>query len=171
MKSSTLAIGSLIAVAIAAILCNAARESKLWRLLFPPHDLFDIVLQDGIDISSPAQFSVGHFTLKYNGPYICGLLLDKFSSSSYQNNIDLKLRLKIEFFHGADLIAFKSTSNTYTPFLGLRGNGLSLVDFNAPHDVPLNSQIFCKVSVISPDIELSTVYGPVTFYIQKMSEK
>jgi len=152
-----------------------AKKTSLWRFIFPPKDLFDLVVKKEIDVTTTKTVEIGMFKLKYDGPYAVGVMLDGFSSDDYftkpQNKYDLKLKIRIDVYEGGQLRCSRLTTSEYTPFLGRRGNGFWLTDFYAPADVPIRKDLTCKITVLSPDEVLSEKFGPVSVYIQKASEK
>ena len=149
--------------------------SQMKRMLFPPEDLFELVTQMEID---PATVGDNHETqlrIKYDGPYNFGIMMEKYESSIPDafrtKQYALTTRLQIELLEGTNLLHSVKTTDDYSPFIGLRGNGLMLGTFETPDDVPNKKNITCKVSVLSSDEVLPKQYGTVTFYIQKASEK
>lgn len=137
----------------------------------PPRDLFDLIVNDEIDTSKRGMAPTTKFRLKYIGPYAVGLLLDRFPPNLYHNKYDLILRLKFDFYKGNIFLFSKETSNEYSPFIGLRGNGFTLFHFNTPEDIPVDEDIICKVNVLQADEYLNHQYGPIKIYIQKRSEE
>jgi len=144
---------------------------SLWRRLFPPKDLFELVVKETIDVASTGVASIVTFKIKYDGPYVAGILLEQFSRNSILQKSGFKLRIKCDIYANGNLCFSRVTTENYTSFLGLRGNGLWLMEFQVPEEVPLKEQVTCKITIFTADEALQEKYGPIAFYIQKRSDK
>ncbi len=165
----------LIAVTLLRIPISKGKILKQARLLVqlfcPPKDLFDLVVDKEIDVinlNNPRSFK---FKIKYIGPYTGGILLEKFSDDLYREKYELQLRIKLDFYNDNKLLISKETSNNYSPFYGRRGDGLMLFEFKSPEDIPIDTEITCKSTILATDEYLSQQYGSMRLYIQKESEE
>jgi hypothetical protein len=148
------------------------KQAKLWVHLFcPPKDLFDLVVDEEIDVTNLNNLQLFKFKLKYIGPYAGGILLEKFSDNLYRNRYELQLRIKLDFYKDNKLLISKKIGNNYSPFYGRKGNGLMLFEFKSPGDIPIDTEITCKSTILVTDEYLSKQYGPMRLYIQKESEE
>ena len=144
------------------------------RMLFQPEDLYELIVKTEIDITKITGSTSSKFQIKYDGPYSFGILLKNISTDDYnkKESKPIDLRLKLEFYESNQLIfTTKSNVSAFSPFLGLRGNGIQLGTFETPTHIPLMKEIKCKATVLAPDETLQKQYGSVWFYIQKQSEK
>ena len=165
-------------IMLCSVLPSLAKDrgffSNMRYILFPPDDLFELVIQPEIDLAIVGNSQETQLRIKYDGPYTFGIMMEKYRSSADDfraNQYVLKTRLQIEFLEGTNLLHSIKSTEYYSSFIGLRGDGLTLGTFETPDDVPIKRDITCKVTVLSPDEVLSKQYGTVTFYIQKASEK
>ena len=165
----------LVLLGTPEVLSEGKNNTSLWRFFFPPKDLFDLVVNEGIDITTTGEVASVIFRLKYDGPYNAGIYLAKLPNNGLPSDgthkYVFKLRVRIDVFQGDQLFFSDISTSEYSSFMGLRGNGLQLLRFNAPEDVPLKKELTCKVTVLVPDKALNKNFGPVSFYIQKASEK
>lgn len=159
----------------AEVLSEGKHKTSLWRFFFPPKDLFDLVINKDIDVTTTGEVASVIFRLKYDGPYNAGVYLAKLPNNGLPRDgthkYDFKLRVRMDVFQGDQLLFSESSTSDYYSFMGLRGNGLCLLSFNVPEDVPLKKELTCKVTVLVPDKASNKHFGPVSFYIQKASEK
>jgi hypothetical protein len=161
----------LILLVSSASFDSEGRGLILWRRLFPPKDLFDFVIKEEIDVVSTGVVSIATFEIKYGGPYAVGVLLEKYSANTLFLKDDFKLRIEYHIYSDETLCFSGKTTGDYTSFLGMRGNGLWLAEFEVPEEVPLKKSLTCKVRIVAPDEYLNKKYGPVFFYVQKKSDK
>ena len=145
------------------------------RMLFPPEDLYELITKTELDITKTEAATSSKFQIKYDGPYSFGILLENLSTADYSRtkpNPPVNLKLKLEFYeNNQPIFTAESIAIKFSPFFGLRGNGLFLGSFETPEQIPLMKEIECKATVIVPDKALQNKYGPVWFYIKKHSEK
>ena len=128
------------------------RPARLWVQLFcPPKDLFELVLNEEMDITKIGNVQTFKFKNKYIGPYTGGILLEKFSDELYRKKYRLKLQIKLDFYNDNTLLILKETTNDYSPFYGKRGNGLILFEFKSPENIHLDTEIICKSTILDTD--------------------
>jgi hypothetical protein len=173
----------LIIPILASLLLNkiilSSEAPKALRLFImavaPPNDLYDFLIKEEIDLSEKNSIRHYEFKNKYTGTHDVGILLKKFSADQYFKPIsqryDLKLKLQVNFYMQNRLLLSRVAEHKYDPFLGLNGNGFSFFYYECPEDLPLNKLITCEIQIIEPDSKLLADYGPVSFYIRKMSDK
>lgn len=143
----------------------------LVQFLCPPKDLFDMVIDEKIDIASKGEIPPFMFKIKYIGPYNVGILLNKFNDNWCRNKRSLQLRLKLDFYSNDILLISKESTDKYEPFYGRRGNGFILFSFDSPAEIPIDTYITCKAMVLIADKELDAQCGPARLYAQKLSEE
>lgn len=145
------------------------------QTLMPPKDLYDYLINEDLDISKKDTIKSFEFKNIYEGRHDVGILLDKFTDDLYSVSISqrykLKLKMEVKFYVNNLLVLSDIVEKNYDPFIGRTGRGFSFITYNSPKDLPLNKLIKCEVKIIEPDNVLTTVYGPVRFYIKKMSDK
>jgi len=78
--------------------------------------------------------------------------------------------MRIDFSDGEQLKHSVTSGAQYTPFIGLTGNALSLVEFRSPEDVPKGRPIKCVATIVTPDASLANKYGTASFFVQKRSD-
>lgn len=148
-----------------------ASSMRPWvELFWPPSDLYVPLLLEEIDVATEGSIYTFPFELKYIGLYTGGILLKNFSSEFYWKKRDLALRMRFEFSsdHGDTIV--RESSVDYMPFRSRIGNGLSLIEFAAPEDLPIESKIKCTVIVLASDSSLVQEFGPLKLYITRRSK-
>lgn len=135
----------------------------------PPKDLYEYLVIKHIDILK-AEAQEYQFKNKYDGIHSVGILLDNFSNELYLNKKQPNLKFKMDFYV-KDKLIISCTKSEGEPFVGKRGSGYSYLVYHCPNDLPKNELVTCKVSIIEFEKEFFDKYGPVKFYVQKMSEE
>ena len=157
--------------------CNKAKQhdmkkASLKQVLFPPADLYDLIVEKDIDIAQTGYKDILYFQIKYPGLYSIGVLFDKFpvkfNKASYG---DLKLRLNLDFFDQDQLVFSKETKEPILHFASKDGRGFWLARFYSPDTIPIGNKIKCKVEVLNSDILFMQQYGNARLFIKKVSEK
>jgi len=138
-------------------------------MLNQPKDLYDFIVNERIDIIKKGTYNF-EFVNKYDGKHSVGIILENFLDSLYFSKSNFKLRLKIDFYLKERLV-FSNIKNVSYPFKGKKGSGFIFLTYSCPSNLPRNQLIICKVTIIEPDYELFKKYGPVRFYVQKMSDE
>lgn len=181
MSSSSVLVSILILIVLAILLFNGWSSTtpktmrRFMQALAPPKDLYDYLINESLDISEKGLTKRFEFRNKYPGRHDIGILLAKFSDDLYfrplsQRHI-LKLKMEVNVYSQDALILSRVVENKYDPFIGRKGNGFSFITYESPRDLPIDKLIICEVKVLEPDDQLNTTYGPVRFYIRKMSDK
>ena len=174
----------LILIVLSILLLNRAILSSnspkdlrhLVELLAPPKDLYDYLINEELNISEKGLIKRFEFKNKYAGSHGVGIILDKYSDDLYFKPLSqrhtLKLKMEVNFYLQNSLISSRVVEDKYNPFIGPkgRGSGFSFFIYDSPEDLPLNQLITCEVKIIEPDSNLYTAYGPVRFYIRKISD-
>jgi len=144
----------------------------LFNLFFEPKDLYELTLNEKIDITDANGTQMFTFTNKYIGPYSVGFLWEKFVPDDYASveKLDFKLRLKFDCYENNILLMSKEIEDYEYKFLGLSEDGIALFEFNSPDTIPIDTEISCKVTILVADELFNNKYGPVKIYIQKSSE-
>lgn len=157
--------------------CNSSKsiKSQIVMPLFQPKDLYDFLFIEEIDTTIEGYKKRILFKNKYNGNHSVGIILDNFTNRDYflplSQRYDLSLELEVNFYYNERILLSRTVKTTYDPFLGKRGNGFSFFTYKTPNELPIGEIMECEIIVIRPDDNLSNRYGPVKFYIQKMSDK
>ncbi len=157
--------------------CNLDKSQEMHSsssryIIFPPSDLYDLIVNEKILIGEVGYRKVIDFTIKYTGLYSMGIIFDRFplKYQKSQHN-QLLLRLKLDFFDEDSLIFSKETGDSILDFASKQGNGLWLAKFNTANTIPINKTIRCKLEVLSSDQSFTEQYGDSIFFIKKASEK
>ena len=173
----------LILIALTILLLNrsllSSNSPKAMNLLAlaiaPPKDLYEYLIDEELNISEKGLIRRFEFKNKYAGRHDIGVLLEKFSDDLYfvplSRRYKLKLRMEVNFYLQNSLILSRIVEDKYEPFIGRRGKGFSFIIYDSPKDLPLDKLVTCEVKILEPDNKLSTTYGPVRFFIGKMSDK
>lgn len=152
-----------------------AKMHFLVNVVAPPTDLYKPLINSEINISDKGKIYTYNYKHKYIGTYDIGIYLDNYSDKlqfvSKDKRYKLKLKLEIKLFYKDKVYLTKVLEENYSPFSGASGSGFSLMYYKCPLDLPVNQDITCEVKVIESDDVLSNNYGPVKFYIQKISDK
>lgn len=147
-----------------------------WYDIFTPDDYYRPIVNEELDVSVKGLTKKFEFKHKYDRAYDAGIMLknygvnnnDHYKSLTKRYKPTLKLEIK---FYVDNVLVLSKVSEEPSPFLGLYGDGMMLIYYRCPDDLPLNKQIVCEVKVIEPDKYLQDNYGPASFYIAKMSDK
>jgi len=149
----------------------------VWYDIFTPADYYLPIVNSDLDISREGESKTIELTHKYDRAYISGLILKGFGYGddffeSKTKRYKTTLHLEISFYVDDTLLLKKSVQNDdYSPFLATYGGGMHLFYYKCPNELPLNKKIICVVKVTKPDKHLQDTYGPVKFFIAKMSDK
>jgi len=136
-------------------------------LLFPPEDLYRVLVRFPID---PREHGTAYsFTLdhRYVGAYTAGLFVEK--GFDYFKKETWLFRLGLRCTAGSTSFSAELGSNP-SPFLGLHGDGFSLVWYQVPKDLPQGVDTKCQLQVLREDVELSKRFGRTDFHIKKQSD-
>lgn len=186
MKEMGMALSGLILMAVVLLASIIflrtsilqAGSPKALRILFqrfaPPKDLYDYLVNEEIDLSKDDVVRRFEFKHKYTGKHNVGILLSHMPDELYelkQSYFALKVRLEVNFYVGGKLTLSHHLGDEYHPFIGRTGSGLILATYNCPEDLPTDTLVLCEVKVVQPDRDLNRTYGPIKFYIRKMSDE
>jgi hypothetical protein len=148
------------------------KKGTLTRAIFPPSDLYDMVLKKEIDIAEKGYKDSFSFKLKYSGLYSIGVIFDRFPVIfDRKSHGDLSLRLKIDFFYKDKLTFSQKTGEPILYFASKDGHGLWLARFYSSDTIPLGESINCKIEVLTSDVFFVEQYGIAELFIKKVSEK
>ncbi|MEW6089287.1 MAG: hypothetical protein AB1498_13400 [bacterium] len=155
---------------------NAPKSIRLFvQAIATPKDFYNYLINEELDITKKGLIKRIEFKNKYTGKYDVGVLLDKMSDEIYfkplSERYNLKLKIQIDFYLQNSLILSYFIENKYDPFIGRNDNGFSFFTYECPKDLAISKLITCELRIIEPDDELYNTYGPVKFYIRKMSDK
>ena len=142
------------------------------QMLAPPRDLYRYLVREEIDFRKKGLIRRFEYRNKYLGNHEVGILLDNFSDDLYLSPHPYKLKSKVEikFYIKHKLVLSRVLDEKYQPFNGATGNGFSLMYYKCPVDLPLDDTILCEITIVEPDVYLFNTYGPVNFFIRKMSD-
>lgn len=79
--------------------------------------------------------------------------------------------MEISFYTHNQLVKSYIVDKEYEPFIGRKEGGFSFIKYNCPEYLPQNTNIVCKVKILETDNTLNTNYGPIEFYIVKLSDE
>lgn len=146
------------------------------QLLFPPRDLYKRIITEEIDITKKGEEEV-EFKNKYVGDYIVGILLKNFDfETMYHDKPDSILGIEVNFYLDNKLVlshieGFKEKK--YSPTYGGKvsyESGYYFLGYDCPKDLPINKTIICKIKILEPDTNFNDKYGPVKFFIEKITD-
>jgi hypothetical protein len=124
-----------------------------------------------IDLSKQNHVIECNFINKYNGKYNIGLYVQKpiFHLDKYET----EFQLEIKVYKDEEVIFSESVSDSVFNFTGWENgrDGMALVVYRSPKDLPLKYPLKCVVEIIKPDMHFEKKYGVTQFYIRKMSDK
>lgn len=144
-------------------------------IFYQPKDFYEYLVKEEVGISEKGLTRRYVFSNKYAGNHVAGILLDNFSPDLLFNPLSqkykLKLKMEVKFYYQNEIVKTYFVDTTYSPFIGQRGSGFSLIYYKSPIDLPLKKQLVCEINIIEPDEELERLYGPIRFYISKMSDE
>jgi hypothetical protein len=142
------------------------------QIFCPPKDLYDIVLNERIDISEPNKNQTFNFKIKYIGQYATHVTLDELDDKLYGKKYDLKLQMRLNFYKDGVLLISKNPADYYQKSWGLdRGDGEIKCDFEVPKDVPIDTNITCGVRIFATDPYLNNHCKGTRLFIHKYSEE
>lgn len=137
----------------------------------PPSDIYDMPTCSPIDVSASGITTSITFTVKYVGPYGLGVFVDNTPDDLVWRKHSLSLRMRLEFYHGQKLLLSNEVGRTYSFISGGKGNGIILLLFRAPQELPVGQPIDCKITVLERDTYLTDTCGNPKLFIHKWSEK
>ena len=136
----------------------------------PPSDLYEFMLNEPVDLSAGSSTISYTFTNKYAGKHTIGLLLRNWAMYP-PTNIPPTFSLVFTFSPQSQRMSQATVTNALYPFWGLRGDGIALLEYTTPHDLPINQPITMTVRVNRADPKLQEKHGPIAVYVQKQSEE
>ncbi|MBU4488532.1 MAG: hypothetical protein KKI13_05650 [Candidatus Omnitrophica bacterium] len=155
------------------ILRNSKSEGLrvLVQMLMPPDDLYDYLMYEKIDVTKAGAVREFTFKNKYLGRHSFGIVLDNYSQDLYFNKSALKLKMQVSFYIENNLYISHTVESDYYSFTGRHKGGFGFDSYRCPDDLPKDKIITCRIAVITPDKEISDKYGPIMFYVKKMSDE
>lgn len=156
--------------------CNTCRTLiSLTRLISPPKDYYDLIVDDQIDITQKGLIKRYTFQNKYWGGYRAGIFLDMLNQKSMYGLLYKRSKLKVEVnFYVDDILLPVNIVFPYVddPFIsGELNSGYFFLKYYVPDELPADKIIVCEIKIIEPDDGLLKKYGPVRFFIQKDSDE
>lgn len=183
MRGAVILTTTVIAAALAVILSLGSLSDRILqsetvppqvRLLiagtFPPKGLYNYLACEELNIREAGSIQRLVFENRYAGRHEAGIVLTSFPVELYRNH-RVTLGLRVSFYSEGRLLLSRLVDSEYTPFLGKKDNGFTALIYRAPSDLPLRKPIVCEVEVVKPDQALADAYGPIKFYVRKMSDK
>ncbi len=147
------------------------KSAFLRNILSPPSDLYDVVIDKKIDAGKDKGIATIAFRIKHHGRYSTGIFLERLPDDFWKTNYaELKLNIKLSFYFGDQLLLIQEPITPLLHFVGKNEQGVWFSTFEAPDDLPVDNNLNCKLEVIISDKEFEKKYGPIRFYIQKISE-
>jgi len=140
------------------------------QLFCPPKDLYKFILNEQIDIAKIDNIQTFSFKLKYIGPYRVVIVLDGFSGKLYREGYDLKLRVKLDFYKDDVLLISKIPTDNYDKFWALKEGKIDC-DFNSPEDIPIDTEVTCKVTILATDEYLRSQCTGARLCMSRRSEE
>jgi hypothetical protein len=176
MRKTPIAVLFLAGVAGAILLLRIpVLEGKLlgslrpyYTLLLPPQDLYEPVVRFDIGPAHQETTQTFAFSHRYVGSYTAGIYVEKTFSLHETPAWDARLELRCTS-GGASLIV-EDLGAKPSPFLGLRGNGFSLLSYQVPRDLPQGTKTQCRLRVIGGGEQLVTRFGQTEFFVAKASD-
>ncbi len=138
------------------------------QLVNRPKDFYDPLASEALDILDGHAEKNVTINNKYMGLHVVGLLFPK-SVIPYVEYHTLHLQADIKCYVENELRYSRSISSGGY-FRGKTGSGFHLANYKVPKDLPLDERISCEFSVSDLDMEFVEKYGPVKFFIRKLSD-
>jgi len=150
---------------------NAKGNASLAEMFNPPKDLF-VDLYNGpvvIEKDKVVSFDLNH---KYPGRHQVGLYLSKMTSEHYSdgNPGKTKFRIDLRFTEDNEVILRKELGAEITPFIGKESNGVILMVYKVPEDLPLKKSLHVTAKIVEADDEFNSEFGEAKLFIKKMSD-
>ena len=141
--------------------------------LFPPKDIYALIVREGFDIGRAGNRSSFTWTPKYRGRYSLGVLLERLDADGLYGltGYDSALRVRLTCRRMGNVSLNAISEQRLSPFISKYGTGFSFLTINVPENVPLDGELSCVVEVLAPDSNLGGKFGPVWIYVQKLSDK
>lgn len=139
-------------------------------VLFPPKNLYRPQFTVALDVRKLDSSLSGEMQHAYVGKYEIGLQVAKrisMPSDSQKSN----LRLAVRMSSSAGEIFATSIGDAMRPWWSHEANGFTLAYYWVPTDLPVCTPIHWDVTVKTPSTELIEMFGEVTLYVRKSSEK
>lgn len=140
----------------------------LYVLFYSPDDLYEPLVRFPFDAADETKNHTFTLTHLYSGAYGAGLFVEK--GFDYHEEHTWTTRLRMHCTSGESSIDKQNLGVNPRPFLGLRGNGFSLVSYQVPKDLPQGIKITCQLKVLKGGQELKNRFGRTEFYVQKQSD-
>lgn len=137
-------------------------------LFFPPNDLYEPLVRFPFDASDESKTHSFSFTHRYVGAYSAGLFVEK--DFDYFERQEWPTRLGLHCTSTTSSLNKQNLGADPSPFLGLRGNGFSLVWYQVPNDLPQGAETTCQLKVLEGGSELTKRFGRTEFYVHKQSD-
>lgn len=107
------------------------------------------------------------FSHRYVGSYTAGIFVA--GPVSLHEPPRIEERLKLHCVSGGTSFVVDNLGATPSPFLGLRGNGYSLVRYEVPRDLPQGTETQCTLRTFGAG-QLVSRFGQTEFYVAKESD-
>lgn len=148
------------------------------QMFIPGNKFYIYIVDEEIDLGKAGGVKTIKLKNPYLGLYSVDIFFDNFRpvlrwGEQEGDGHSFKGKLKVTLY--SDKQVFKNItrqnerlaySGTYIP---RHREGFHLTWYGVQGDAPVNDEIYCRVEVLEPDVELQK-YGPVRFVISKSSD-
>jgi hypothetical protein len=138
----------------------------LVEFFMPPHDFFTPLVTKQIDISQKGARIRCEYKNVYLGRHAIGLFIGNIFRDVFQKKTSMRLVLQVEVFLKNKKIFSKKTEGCISSFLG-KNEGVILLFYDTPSDLPLNEPLTLEVEVLNQDAEIVGKYGPAELFVEK----
>ena len=171
MALSVIALFILIS-AVFLVLVRPAQQGKIFPvlgnislLLFEPQDLWTPLAEEILNNKTEYNFSFRH---KYVGNHSIEILFSNKEIDPWKIDTE-DLGISVKFYKNSDLI-FSKSNNYVGAFLGLRGKGLTYLQYSVPDNVPISQELNVTINVIGNIKDFLKKYGDAKIIIRKGSD-
>lgn len=159
--------------AVFLVLVRPAQQGKIlpeWGkislLLFEPQDLWTPLAEEPLNSNkSQYRFSLSH---KYVGNHNIEILFSNKEIDPWRID-ENDLNISVEIYRNSELFFSKKTVYV-SAFLGLRGRGLTYLQYSVPDNVPISQELNVTVNVIGNIKDFLKKYGNAKIIIKKGSD-
>ena len=139
--------------------------SSLFRLAFPPDDLWTPLASTSLDSSKTKyEFTFHH---KYSGQHEIDIVFPKTGKTSVpQHNLSLLVSIA-----SRESAPFHRSSSRISSFDGISEDGLSFITYSVPDDVPVLEQVVATITLKGDIRHFLDQYGNAQLIIRKASDK
>ena len=159
-------LGVIIVIAIVIALINFTSNSK-------PVEIYQPIILEPINLNAVGKTYEYKFRNYYEGKHSVSIVVGnppQIGESYDPYSLDLNLEIYLD----SKLILEKSVKSGLYPFWDVSENklsGLSLLNYNAPSEVPINKDILLKLRVLSDNQEFHKRFKNARILIKKISDE